>query len=299
MFKGSKQDIEKKEKELKLTPLSFGQFLMSRKQKDKYLGQILHEDGLAASVTATVSDRGGKLKGAIFEVWSVIEEFTMQSMAGMMAAKTLLERALLPSLLSGACNWTGVRKSTEDECDDIIMMFWKVMLKVPDSTPRISFIAETATRRTKWRVWKDKIMLVKRMQKQDTSTLSRQVYEKQLQLNLPGLAREVSDICEQIRIADVNYCEVKNETIEDAIFFNHYKNMKEELNNSKKLHKIKHEDFRQEQDYMNCSIDLPGRSILEELILCITPTAGQYRKILVSRVSNTEELNFNIIMFSN
>ena len=61
------------------------------------------------------------------------------------------------------------------------------------------------------------------MQKQDTSTLSRQVYEKQLQLNLPGLAREVSDICEQIRIPDVNYCEVKNETIEDAIFFNHYK----------------------------------------------------------------------------
>ena len=90
LFKGSKEDVGKKEKELELTPLQFGQFTIKRKDKDKYLGQILHEDGLAASVAATVSDRVGKLKGAIFEVRSVIEEFSMQSMLGMMAAKTLL-----------------------------------------------------------------------------------------------------------------------------------------------------------------------------------------------------------------
>ena len=47
------------------------------------------------------------------------------------------------------------------------------------------------------------------------------------------------------------------------------------------------------------SIDLPGRSILEELILRIASTTGQYGKILPSRLNNTGELNFNIIMFSN
>ena len=251
MLKGSKKDVEKKEKELQMTPLKFGQFMMSRKEKDKYLGQILHEDGLAASVAATVADRVGKLKGAIFEVRSVVEEFTMQSMAGMMAAKTLLERALLPSLLSGACNWTGVSRRTEDDCDDIIMMFWKVMMKVPDGTPRISLVAETSTRRSKWRIWKEKVMLIKRIQAQESSTLSRQVYEKQLQLNLPGLAVEVTAICEQIGIKDVNYYEVRNEKIEEAIIFHHYKDLKEELYKSKKLDKIKHEDFRKEQDYLN------------------------------------------------
>ena len=99
-------------------------------------------------------------------------------MSGIMAAKTLLERALLPSLLSGACNWTGVRKSTEDDCDDLIMMFWKVMFMVPDGTPRISLVAETSTRRTKWIIWKEKVMFVRRIQEQDTSSLCRQVYEK-------------------------------------------------------------------------------------------------------------------------
>ena len=38
------------------------------------------------------------------------------------------------------------------------MMFWKVMMKVPDGTPRISLVAETATRRSKWRIWKEKVM---------------------------------------------------------------------------------------------------------------------------------------------
>ena len=40
-------------------------------------------------------------------------------------------------------------------------------------------------------------------------------------------------------------------------------------------------------------------SVLEKLIICIALTAGQYGKILPSRLSNTGELNFNIIMFSN
>ena len=45
------------------------------------------------------------------------------------------------------------------------------------------------------------------------------------------------------------------------------------------------------------STDLPWRSILEELILRIASTAGQWGKILPSRLSITGELNFNIIMF--
>ena len=41
------------------------------------------------------------------------------------------------------------------------------------------------------------------------------------------------------------------------------------------------------------------RSILEELILRIAPTARQYGKILPNSLSNTGEVNLNIIMFSN
>ena len=72
--------------------------------KDKYLGQIIHEDGLAASAAATVKDRAGKFKGAVFKIRSVVEKFSMQCIGGMMATKILLERAMLLLLLSGCCN---------------------------------------------------------------------------------------------------------------------------------------------------------------------------------------------------
>ena len=60
-------------------------------------------------MAATLEDRAGKFKGAVFEIRSIKEEFSMQSIGGMMAAKILLERALLPSLFLGSCNWTGVK----------------------------------------------------------------------------------------------------------------------------------------------------------------------------------------------
>ena len=89
-----------------------------------------------------------------------------------------------------------------------------------------------------------------------TSVLARQVYKKQLRLGLPGLAREVTDICDVIKIPDVNYNQVKKEKIEEHIFSNHYKDMKEEIEKSKKMDKVKHEDFTNEQKYMhNKSID--------------------------------------------
>ena len=251
VIKGNKKNVIMMEKELENNPLRFGKhFTMTRRKEDRYLGQQLHEDRTAASVASTVARRTGRFKGASFEIRSVIEEFSMAALAGMMAAKVLLERALLPSLLSGACNWIGMRKDTEEQCDDLIYMYWRVMFKVPDGTPNIALIAETATLRTKWRVWEAKVMLVKRLQSQDITSLARMVYEEQLRLGWPGLAEEVKKICSEVGLPDVNLIEVKKEKVKEMIYYHHYKDIKEQIQRSSKLDKIKHEDFRKAQSYM-------------------------------------------------
>jgi hypothetical protein len=125
------------------------------------------------------------------------------------------------------------------------------MMKVPESTPKIGLISKSASVRSKWRIWREKIMLVRRIQRQELTCLARRVYEQQLSLNLPGLAREVTEICEQIKIPDVNYCSVKKDKIEENPFFHHYKDMNEQLYKSKKISSIKHEDFRSEQAYFH------------------------------------------------
>ena len=65
----------------------------------------------------------------------------MQTLGGMQVAKILLERALLPSLLYVASSWLGIDSRTEDKCDDLLFMYWRVMYAVPDGTPKISLIA--------------------------------------------------------------------------------------------------------------------------------------------------------------
>ena len=132
------------------------------------------------SAEATVQERVGRLKGATLEIKTIIEEFQMQAVGGMMAAWILWERALIPSLLSGAGTWFGMKdsKKTIDMCDNLQNFFWRVMLMVPESCPKIALRCETGMMGMKWRIWTAKIMLLVRIKSQDKSSLSRQVFEE-------------------------------------------------------------------------------------------------------------------------
>ena len=55
----------------------------------------------------------------------------MQAIGGMMAAWVLWERALVPSLLSGAGTWTRITSTELDRLDGLQDLFWRVMFKVP------------------------------------------------------------------------------------------------------------------------------------------------------------------------
>ena len=120
---GTEQYKEKTNKELKEMPLVFGEFPAKRKESDKYLGQILHEDGLEASVKATIKERSGKIKGAIFLTKTVVETYQMQGIGAMAAAKTLWEGAIVPSLLHGAGTWIGSSEETDSQCEELQLLF--------------------------------------------------------------------------------------------------------------------------------------------------------------------------------
>ena len=139
---------------------------MKQKECDRYLGQMLHGGGLDKSAEATVQERAGRIKGATMEIKTIIEEFQMQAMGGMMAAWELWERAMVPSLLSGAGTWFGLRdnKKVIEMCDNLQNYFWRVMLTVPESCPKIALRCETGMVGMKWRIWTAKIRLLIRIE---------------------------------------------------------------------------------------------------------------------------------------
>ena len=101
LIMGAKKYQQKVQSEVEKTKIRLNGFVLKTKISDKYLGQIFSSD-ISSSALATIRYREGRLKGAAIEVRSIIEDYQMQAMGGMVAAWELWERALIPSLLAGA-----------------------------------------------------------------------------------------------------------------------------------------------------------------------------------------------------
>ena len=72
----------------------FRSFPVKQRAYNSYLGQILHGGGLDCSAEVTVQERKGRIKGATMEVKSIIEDFQMQSIGGIMAAWEIWKKAM-------------------------------------------------------------------------------------------------------------------------------------------------------------------------------------------------------------
>jgi hypothetical protein len=175
----------------------------------------------------------------------------MQAMGGLMAAWELWEKALVPSLLNGAGTWIGDVSKAANMCDDIQNFFWRVVLSVPESCPKLALRCETGMLGMKWRIWLNKIMMLVRIKCKEEETLCKQIYEEEKLKGWPGLSKEVTKICDDIGIPDVNHQYVPTKDIKQAIVRHHYADMKTGLDKSTKLESIKNEAFTKPQSYMH------------------------------------------------
>ena len=142
---GQKNNVEKIRREISKNPLFFGDFKTKEKEKEKWLGEISHQDGLSKSVEATIHERSGKIKAAIFETKSIVDDYRMQSIGGLLGAFDIWEMAICPSLLTNFEMWVEMSEEASKALDDIKKLFLQVILETPGSTPRPSFSWETGT----------------------------------------------------------------------------------------------------------------------------------------------------------
>ena len=99
--------------------------------------------------------------------------------------------------------------------------------------------AETKMMGLRHRIWQMKISLLKRIKKQGAHSLSGQILQEQRDKNWPGLAREVSEICEELSIPDINIHDIPDSQIKKAVYNHHYNKMIDDITNSKKSTKMK------------------------------------------------------------
>ena len=83
--------------------------------------------------------------------------------------------------------------------------------------------------------------------------------------------------CNIVKIPDINFNNVNKENIQEDLFYHHYKDMKEEIQNCKNISCIKQEDFRKEQEYMNDKSIKRSRTQLKVRLEMVESFKDNYR----------------------
>ena len=250
LIMGSKKYKKEVGRQLEETSIYLNKFQLKTKENYKYLGQVF-QSNLSESALATVQEKAGKIKGAALEVKSVIEDFQMQAMGGLVAAWELWERALVPSLLAGAGTWLGDIREAVKLCNKLQAFYWRVILGVPESCPKLALICETKMTDMKWRIWEEKCLFLLRIKSLEEGSLAKTIHEVAEDKGWPGLGREVRNICQMIGISDLNTRSLRTNEIKQAIAKSHFDNMMSQFEGSKKLQDIKMDNFQHFQDYFN------------------------------------------------
>ena len=109
----------------------------------------------------------------------------------------------MSSQLNNSAVWVGIREEQEKRLDNYQLEYLSALLHLPVSTPKACLLAASGRTRMKWRVWEQKLLLILAIGQQEDEVLAKQVFEEQVELGLPGLAQEATDICSQIGLQDI------------------------------------------------------------------------------------------------
>ena len=154
-------------------------------------------------------------------------------------------------MLSGAGTWLGNISETEKVCNDLQYFFWRIMLNVPESCPKVGLLCDTKMINMKYRIYKEKCLLLQRIKKLDDKALAKEIHNEAMINNWPCLGSDVKIICEELRIPDINNIEVIKSVINNAIEQKQIKDINAEIDKLSKLQHIKDDNFRNVQDYFH------------------------------------------------
>ena len=160
---------------------------MVRKEKEVYLGEVLHCGGLAKSVRATVEARQGKIQSSIIETRVMIEDCRSNAVGGLAAGLDAWETAIIPSLLSNCQTWVNIDEGTMDILTDIQNSMYRTLLTVPKSTPPPSLAGDCGGLMMKYRIMKAKLIFIHHIINLSKGTLARDILDIQVSNGYPGL----------------------------------------------------------------------------------------------------------------
>ena len=79
-------------------------------EKEKYLGDVIHEKGCAASISETLNERTRKLISKCDDILKLAENPIMGGLGNSKSAFKLYESSIIPALLHNCESWIGMNE---------------------------------------------------------------------------------------------------------------------------------------------------------------------------------------------
>ena len=86
-------------------------------------------------------------------------------------------------------------------------------------------------------------------------TLANKILSEQVAMGFDGTAKQATEICEEIGLPDIISNHVTKTDIKEAIYWHHYKCLKEEMAPLKKLKHLSMKDLTKPQPFLEYSLD--------------------------------------------
>ena len=245
---GTKKQKTEARKEIKNSPIQCGNFSLTEKISEKWLGDIMCGEGVGQSALATITEREGRLRKASFEIVALAEDYRAQLVGGFLTILDLWTRAALPSLLYNCSTWLGLTKEAKNRLNNCQDFLLQAAFRTVPGCPTVALRSECGLVSPHLLVWEEKAKLILHIRSLEPDSLARRVYEEQKKNRWPGLAAEVTAICESLVIEDANETnEDKNkytEKLKEACRVKDEVDIKKKMEKMEKMVILNNEDCR-------------------------------------------------------
>ena len=230
-------------------PLVYDRIARKSKSEEKWLGDMLSDQGLDRSVEATINNRYGKIFAAIFELKAIVEDLRMQMIGGLKCGLDIWELALVPSLINNSSTWTQISSESIEKLNKLQNNFLQMLFAVSQSCPKPVLCWDTATILMQVRINKSKLSLLHHIKNLDNSSLAKQIFDEQKNGGWPGLVAEGVQISRDWNIPDISEPDIQISKLEwKNVVKKEAKNQNSKLlsdmiKKSSKLEEIKDEEY--------------------------------------------------------
>ena len=216
-------------------PMMMGNVVIGHSEKEKYLGDIIHEKGIVESISATIKARTNGLISKCDEIIKICESPVMGGTGNSLAAIKLFEAQIIPALLNNCESWIGLNQVHISDLQEFQDKFIRKLLWLPQTTPKAIIHWDVDMKLMKWRIAERKLKFVSKIMLREKDNIARRVLISEYLMKIKGLANECREIAGEIGISDVMVNKVNKGAIKEAIKNIDKAERRLEMENSKKV----------------------------------------------------------------